>query len=323
MSFTPIKLPKRKNPLKPLGRLLLIVFILMNIIAAFQAWSFTHFDDTAGERVNTNRLSRAAKLKMLFFGASLPRPRNTEIPSQQYQTVKISSNVMLSAWYIKTTNPKPKGTILLFHGYQGTKSNLIEVSDALLAMGYNTLLSDFMGSGGSEGNQTTIGFKEAENVKAAYDYIAHKGEKNIFLYGSSMGAAAVMKAITDYKVTPKAIIIGCPFGSMYGTVGKRFEIMGLPKFPMAGLLTFWGGIENGFWAFSHNPEEYAKNITSPALLLWGEQDNRVGYEETQAIYNNLAGKKELHTFIHSGHGLYIDTEPDEWRNTVGGFLNVH
>jgi esterase/lipase len=321
--YQPIPLPRRKNPLKTLGKILLVVFILMNIIAAFQAWSFTHFDETAGERVKADSMNALQKAKMLFFGASLPRPQNTEIPSQQYQTVKIPSNLMLSAWYIKTANPKPKGTILLFHGYQGTKSNLIKVSDALLAMGYNTLLTDFMGSGGSEGNQTTIGAKEAENVKAAFEYIANKGEKNIYLYGSSMGAAAVMKAINDYKLSPKAIIVGCPFGSMYGTVGKRFEIMGIPKFPMAGLLTFWGGIENGFWAFGHNPEDYAKSITCPTLLLWGEQDNRVDYEETQTIYNNLTGQKELQIFIHSGHGQYIETEPEQWQNTVSAFLSSH
>lgn len=321
MPYTPIQLPKRRNPLKRLARILLIVFVLMNVIAAFQAYSFTHFDDTVGKRVNTDKLRRIDKLKMLFFGASLPRPVNTALPGQVYETVTIQSNVKLSVWYIKAV--QPKGTILLFHGYQGTKSNLIDISNAFIAMGYNTLLVDFMGSGASEGNQTTIGYKEAENVKAAYDYIAQKGEKNIYLYGSSMGAAAVMKAINDYKLSPKAIVIGCPFGSMYGTVGKRFEIMGIPKFPMAGLLTFWGGVENGFWAFGHNPEDYAKNITCPTLLFWGEQDNRVSQEETDAIYANLNGQKLLHTFIHSGHGQYIDTEPEEWISTVRPFLALH
>lgn len=320
MTYQPIPIPKRKNPLKTLAKILLVVFILMNVIAAFQAWSFTHFDDTVGNRVNADSLNVAQKTEMLLFGASLPRPLNTALPGQPCETVTIQSNVALSAWYSKADAPHPKGTILLFHGYQDTKSNLIEVSDALINMGYNTLMVDFMGSGASEGNQTTIGFKEAENVKACYDYIAQKGEKNIYLYGSSMGAAALMKAVDYYKLSPRGIIVGCPFGSMYGTVCKRFEIMGIPRFPMAGLLTFWGGLENGFWAFGHNPEDYAKNITCPTLLLWGEQDNRVSYEETQAIYNNLAGKKELHTFVHSGHGQYIDTEPEEWATTVRTFL---
>lgn len=303
--------------------MLLFVFILMNLIAMFQGWAFTHFNENAGERIKAEDMDAFQKVKMLFFGAPLPRPRNTETPTQEYESVTLQSNVSLSAWYIKTTAAKPKGTVLLFHGYQGNKSALIELSNVFLGMGYNTLLTDFMGSGGSEGNQTTIGYKEAENVKSAYDYIVGKGEKNIYLYGSSMGSAAVMKAMNDYTLSPKAIIVGCPFGTMYGTVGKRFEIMGIPKFPMAGLLTFWGGVENGYWAFGHNPEDYAKNITCPTLLLWGEQDNRVSYEETQAIYTNLAGPKELHTFVRSGHGQYIDTEPIEWQQIIGAFLSAH
>lgn len=321
--YKPIPLPKRKNPLKPLARILLVVFVLMNIIAAFQAWSFTHFDDTVGQRVNTDSLNAGQKAKMLLFGASLPRPVNTAVPSQPYETVTLQSNVQLSAWYIKTANPKPKGTVLLFHGYQGTKSTLINVSNEFLAMGYNTLLTDFMGSGGSEGDQTTIGFAEAENVKTCYDYIAAKGEKNIYLYGSSMGAVSIMKALSDYKLTPKAIVIGAPFGSLYKTVSARFEIMGIPKFPMAGLLVFWGGVENGYWAFVHSPEEYAKNISCPTLLLWGEQDNRVSFEEIDTIYKNLKGPKQLETFIHSGHEQYVNSERDAWAGAVQPFLLLH
>lgn len=75
-----------------------------------------------------------------------------------------------------------------------------------------------------------------------------------------MGAVAVMKAVGGQGVQPAGIIIECPFGSMYKTVCARFKMMNAPTFPMAGLLVFWGGIENGFWAFGHNPIEYAKSI---------------------------------------------------------------
>ena len=34
-----------------------------------------------------------------------------------------------------------------------------------------------MGSGGSQGNQTTIGFYESKQVKETYDYLNEKGEK--------------------------------------------------------------------------------------------------------------------------------------------------
>lgn len=309
---------RRKKPLKLFLRLLLIVFILMNIIAIFHGYKFTHFDTAVGERVNADKLNAFQKTKMLLFGTSLPRPKNTDLPAQPYETFTIQSYVKLEAWYIKAANPK--GTVLLFHGYQGNKSNLIEASDEFLKMGYNTLVVDFMGSGGSEGNSTTIGAIEGTEVKDCFEFIKNKGEKNSILYGSSMGSVAVMKAIDQYKISPKAIIIGCPFGTMYKTVCRRFEIIGVPSFPLAGLLTFWGGIENGFWAFSHNPEEYAKSITCPALLLWGEKDNRVSRDEIDAIYTNLAGPKTLKTFADTGHGQYVDTEHNAWVNDVTAFL---
>lgn len=91
--------------------------------------------------------------------------------------VKLQSNKSIECWHIKTYSSK--GTVILFHGYGGQKSSLIEKSDEFIKQGYSTLLVDFMGSGGSEGNQTTIGFKEAVEVKTCFDYLTKSGEKNL------------------------------------------------------------------------------------------------------------------------------------------------
>ena len=94
------------------------------------------------------------------------------------------------------------------------------------------MMVDFMGSGGSEGYRTTIGYEEGEEVKDVYNYLVAKGEKNIYLFGTSMGAAAILKALHEYKeVTPAGIIIECPFGSMYKTVCARFKAVSAPSFP--------------------------------------------------------------------------------------------
>jgi hypothetical protein len=89
---------------------------------------------------------------------------------------------------------------------------MLDKSDIFLSEGYNSFLVDFMGSGGSEGNQKSIGFLEAEHVKSCFDYLTNNGEHNIYLFGTSMVAAATMKAIHDYDIKPKGIIIECPFG---------------------------------------------------------------------------------------------------------------
>ena len=291
----------------------------MNIVAFFHAYRFTHFtDDNSKKTKSPQELSSFEKVKTLFFGVNNPKPKNTKFPTQKYKTLKLHSNKEIECWLIKTE--KSKGTVILFHGYGGEKSSMISKSDEFLKLGFSTMLVDFMGSGNSQGNQTTIGFSEAEEVKTAFDYLRKTGEKNIYLFGTSMGAVAIMKCINDTQIKPKGIIIECPFGSMYTTVCARFKKMNAPAFPMAGILLFWGGVQNGFWGFDHNPTEYAKNINSPTLLLYGEKDKSVSRKEIDEIYSNLKGQKERIIYKNTGHENYLIKNKIQWTRNVSDFL---
>lgn len=291
---------------------------MLNVIAFFHAYKFTHFSDKPVEKTKNAGMTIGTKLKTLFFGINNPRSKNDAVPSQKYETIILESPIKTECWYIKAENPK--GTVIIGHGYSSKKSSLLNRSDAFLEMGYNTLLLDFMGSGGSEGNRTTIGVKEGQQIKMCFDFIKSQGEENILLFGNSMGAAAVMKAMDKYHLQPEAIIIECPFGTMYKTTCARFREMGAPTFPAAALLVFWGGVQNGFWAFSHNPQEYAKAINCPTLLMWGGKDNKVSSEETKEIFNNLDGIKELKIYPEAGHEDYMNNYHDEWVRDVESFL---
>ena len=306
------------------GKLLracIIIFILMNVIAAFHAYRFTHFD--AAKTVRTKKtlpFSLSEKFSTILFGVDNPRPENKTKPGVPYEVIKLQSNKTLEAWFIRANHPK--GTVVLFHGYGGEKSAMLDKADEFLQMGYNTFMVDFMGAGNSEGNQTTIGFKEGEEVKTSYDYLRRKGEQNIILFGTSMGAVAILKAISDYHLQPQGIIIQSPFGTLYQTVCARFNMVHIPAFPMAGLLVFWGGLENGFWAFGHNPVEYAEKVTCPCLLMYGEQDIKVTRQEINAIYKNLPAPKVLKTFPLGGHENLLKYRGD-WEKSVSSFLEKY
>jgi alpha-beta hydrolase superfamily lysophospholipase len=299
--------------------ILLAIIILMNVVAYFHASKFTHFDSDSSPTTNeSQQLSLLQKAKVLLLGVSNPRPRNSISPARPYQTLKLKSNKEIECWEIKTNDPK--GTVILFHGFGGDKSGMLDKADVFLELGYNTLLVDFMGSGGSEGNQTTIGFDEAKEVKTAYEYVRSQGERNTILFGTSMGAASVMKALNDYDLKPEGIIIECPFGTMLKTVEARFSLMKLPSFPMARLLVFWGGVQNGFNAFNHNPVDYAINIKPPTLLLHGERDDKVSMQEIQQIYANLKGQKTLKIYPQATHENYLTKYKTEWTADISGFI---
>lgn len=299
----------------------LSIFIILNLVAAIHAYKFTHFANAAIEKTkDARKLSLIDKLKVLIAGVNNPRPANSTKPSGSFETIKLKSNKEIECWFIHSAS-KPKGTVVLFHGFSAEKSKMLDKADVFLGLGFNTMLVDFMGSGGSEGNQTTVGFKEAEEVKSCFDYLKDKGEENIYLFGTSMGAVAILKAIHDYPIQPKGIVIECPFGTMYETTAARFKTMNVPSFPMAHLLVFWGGLENGFWAFDHNPVEYAERVSCPTLLLYGEKDEKVSRKEIDAIFNNLKGKKILKTYRLAGHENYLNRYKRAWEKDVKMFLS--
>lgn len=295
-------------------------FAVLNIIAFFHAYKFTHFSETSTSKTkSSNQLNTIEKLKVMLVGVSNPKPINTIFPTQPYSAITLQSNKAIECWEQKVEDSK--GIVLLFHGYGGNKSSMLDKATEFHKLGFSTLLVDFMGSGGSSGNQTTIGFFEAEQVKLCFDYVVKKGEKNILLFGTSMGAVAIMKAINDYMLSPTGIIIECPFGSMYETVCARFNTLNIPSFPMAGLLVFWGGIQNGFWAFNHKPSDYALKIECPTLLLYGEKDEKVSITETTLIFNNLKGKKKLKTYPEAGHENYLKKYKSQWTTDISNFIN--
>jgi uncharacterized protein len=188
----------------------------------------------------------------------------------------------------------PRGIVALFHSYATSRASLLHPARTFHDLGYAVMLVDFRGSGGSSGADTTLGVREAEDVAATVAYMQqHWPHPPIVLYGVSMGSAAIMRAIAFHAVQPAAVILESPFDRLTHTTRHRFEAMGLPAFPATDVLLLWGSVQQGFNAFDHNPVEYARSITCPVLLLYGAHDPRVTEAETQAIFEKLAGKKQL------------------------------
>jgi hypothetical protein len=316
-----IPLNKRISLRKILGAVS-IVFIALNLITFVHAYRFSHFSaDASAKTARPEKLSLLSKVGVLFNGIENPKPRNGMVPVVPYATVvvKTRNGNKIHSWLI--TVPAPKGTVILFHGYTGSKSQLLTEAAAFNAMGYHTLLVDLAGHGGSEGYRTTLGYYEGADVEAVFQYIRSRQKQPVFLYGASMGAVSIMRAVSQYGIQPDGLLLECPFGSMLQAAQNRFALMGIPTFPGAQLLVFWGGVQNGYWGFDHNAVEYASHITVPTLLMFGVQDKRVNKEEIEAIFSQLAGKKKLVYFQKSEHQSYYKKEPQQWLSTVQPFLN--
>jgi fermentation-respiration switch protein FrsA (DUF1100 family) len=143
----------------------------------------------------------------------------------------------------------------------------------------------------------------------------------VYLYGASMGAAAVLKGVADWALDPAGLILECPFDSLLVTTRHRFTTMGLPSFPMAELLVFWGGVQQGFDGLRYSPAASAALVDRPTLLMAGDRDPFVTPEETRAIHAALRGPKRLVFFEGLDHDVGLRRRPREWKSAVGAFLD--
>ncbi len=297
------------------------IVLLGNMMAYNHAGKFTHYNPAVHQgALEPKPQGMLGMAGFILFGPNNGKPTSDILPKLPYETVHFKGNEELEAWYIPADSHK--GTILIFHGYMATKSSQLDKAYLLHNAGYNVLLTDFSGSGGSSGYTTTIGFKEGADVLAAYEWtVKNHPHSNMVLMGTSMGAAAITKCMSDHPDLPvAALVLECPYGSLYEAVSNRLQVLHIPSFPLAAMMTFWGGVQNGFDGFDAAPATFAKQIKSPTLLMWGEKDNRVNRDETEAVYKNLAGPKQLVTFPESGHESYLLQYQSQWMAATFTFL---
>jgi alpha-beta hydrolase superfamily lysophospholipase len=302
----------------------LLALVAVNVVAFNQAWSMTHFAAAGSRTAPPESLSLLGKARVALLGVRLPRPVNSVDPTHfglDFETVRFGgpTGSELEGWFIPCDHPK--GAVLFAHGYGASKSSLLAAARAVHCLGYAVLLLDFHGSGGSQGATTTIGFREADDVADAVAWLTTRCLKcPLVLYGQSMGSAAVLRAIAFRGVEPDGLILESPFDRLLSTAANRFRTMGLPPFPLAHLLIFWGGVQSGFNGFGHNPADYARHVRCPTLLLHGEDDVRATLEQARSVLNNVRSEMKSETLFAAGHESLHAADPERWTAAVSHFL---
>lgn len=304
---------------------LLIQFILINISAAFYAYRLTHFSTNPSLRIYKPASNIFVKTWRLFTGPRQPRSSISETPTFSFDTVqfKTSNGTLIDAWYGKADSFS-RGTVIFFHGITVTKAQLLHEAYEFRYWHYNVMLVDFRGHGNSSGNKTTIGIKESEEVKLAYEHVINRGDKNIFLYGLSLGSVAAARAAAIYQLPLSGVILDMPFLSLQTYMKGKARIVGFPQQPFAFLTTLWTGIENGFNGFNHKTTTYVKKINCPVLLQWGALDYFVLKDDIAEIYTAIGSKnKKLVIYPNASHESLLGNDPARWRAEVGNFIKSY
>jgi len=242
----------------------------------------------------------------------------------QYEDVSFpnADGLALRGWYIR---PPADGSgrapaIAYGHGNAADRRHWLPLALAVHEAGFAQLLFDFTGRGESDGEVITLGVHEAGDLRAALDTLAAKPEVDpmrLAVAGRSMGAAAALfLAANDARV--KALVLDSPFADLTALVDRVLAGEHLPPFIVRPMLFAVAGWRAHYTPGSVRPVEAIRKVKVPILLLHGDKDTVVPFEDALALKAAAGGKLTLVPLPGLDHNT---PRPDAYRNQVVEFLS--
>ena len=106
-----------------------------------------------------------------------------------------TDGVALAGWLAIVSPAAP--TVILVHGFKGTRAAMLPYARFLVAAGYNVLLFDERGCGQSAGWHITLGVHEPDDVLGAVRYLTGRADLKVKRFGAlgiSLGAGVLLLA---------------------------------------------------------------------------------------------------------------------------------
>jgi pimeloyl-ACP methyl ester carboxylesterase len=213
-------------------------------------------------------------------------------------------------------------TIILCHGYQSSKGELLTLVSALQEHQYNVFVFDFVGHGANPGT-TSFGYREAAELKAAMDTIAQRNDvdpEHFGVWGYNLGAyVALREAESDKRV--RAVILDSVYDKPEQMVKVEVGKTGLGGFPFmarAAELSFdWLNYDHRQDApLSANLNALA---TVPKLFLQPSDERELG-DSTRQMFTKSPEQKEIAMLPHGNYVSLGEDEKRMYENRVVSFF---
>lgn len=222
--------------------------------------------------------------------------------------VRSSDGLRLSAWWVEERSSR---AALLVHGWGADKSSrhMLETAVVYEEAGFDVLMLDLRGHGGSEGERVTLGYREVRDVQGALSWLEKRGfdTGRVVLHGWSMGGASVIQAAPGTGVA--AVVEESAYADLPPLLRERLpEVSGLPGFFTPGIFlvgTLFLGIDP--WAV--RPVEEAGQLSRegvPFMIIHSRDDEVVPFEHAEtlakaypeATFWRLEGYEHVRSYEH-------------------------
>lgn len=222
---------------------------------------------------------------------------------------------------------KPRGTMLLVHGFHGSgHTDFSCVLRDYYEMGFDLLVIDQRAHLQSEGKYLTMGVLERYDVRSWCIWLLQRhGESHrVVLDGISMGGATVLMASgLDLPKNVVGIIADCPFTSPREIFVSVMGQMGLPTWLLWGANQYCR-LFAGFSIDGASTVEALRHNTLPLVIAHGADDDFVPPWMGQKSFDAATVEdKQLILVPGATHGMSFLVDRDRVRGALVAFLDKY
>lgn len=207
-------------------------------------------------------------------------PASFQLPFEEI-AFRAADGVELAGWWVPAR--EPRGTVVLVHGLNRSRIEMVKKTPFLHARGWNALLFDLRHHGASGGDTSSFGHFEKQDVHAAVDFARSRSGGPVVLWGVSLGgAAATLAAAEDPEVA--ALVCDSSYRSLRDTIAHhvtlartwRWWMRLVPSWPVTSEVVYWIGRRGGFDPDAVDVRAAAARVAGrPALFVCNSGDRRM------------------------------------------------
>ncbi|CFW98207.1 C [Candidatus Filomicrobium marinum] len=210
--------------------------------------------------------------------------------------IKTSDGEELAGWYLAPQADQP--VFLFMHGKRGELEQRDERWRKIRDHGAGVLAFSYRGFPGSTGAPSESGLHL--DALAAYNWLRERhAAEDIVLHGYSLGTAVAIHLATE--VPASALILEAPFTAIVDVAAERY-----PWLPVHFLMV------DQFRSYDE-----IQNVKMPLLIVHGNQDKSVPYEQAQRLY---ARANEPKTFVSMPGSTHVSLVQDGLYSHIWSFL---
>ena len=252
-------------------------------------------------------------------------PASFNLPFEEL-SFQADDGVPLKGWWVPA--PEAKGTVILIHGLNRSRIEMIKKVPFVHEQGWNALLFDLRHHGASGGTVSSFGFFEKRDAEAAKALAESRFKGPVVFWGISLGGAtAVLAAAEDPSVA--GVVCDSSYRSLPDTIahhlrlfrGFRWWLRIVPSWPVGDEVLFWMGRRGGFDPRAVDIRAAAVRLAGrPTLFVCNSGDRRMPSDIAFDLKAAAGDRSKVLVVPGNTHGeAYRDGKP-AYESAVGDRL---